>query len=153
MIGLNIEVNKENICRKCAPLHNIDYYLNHNALPVWCQDGIAMFTVPSELQDLTHAEKLLIQRVSPVVPLHHIKNGTMGLSGHVCAFEQDNDEFITRLPRSHEDVAMLRTMKTMQNEIGTNSGAAHVKMFRVQRTKVLQALSWLKIKIKNTVTV
>jgi chromosome segregation ATPase len=40
----------------------------------------------TELQHLTMAEKLLIQRVSPLIPVIHIKNGILGSRGHVVSF-------------------------------------------------------------------
>lgn len=146
MTGLNIEVSiKKQVCLKCSKLKDINYYLERDALPVWYDDaGVVMYTVPEELKELTNAEKLLIQRVSPMVPLHHIKNGTMGLSGHVCAFEQDVNEFLTHLPRACSDVAVIRVMKTMTSEIGNNMKATKTKAFKVRRKKVLNALLWLK---------
>jgi hypothetical protein len=45
-----------------------------------------MFDLPKELAHLTMAEKLLIQRVSPLVPVIHIKNGILGVRGHIVSF-------------------------------------------------------------------
>lgn len=145
MTGLNIEISKKKrICLKCSKLKDINYYLERDALPVWYDEaGVVMYTVPKELKDLSNAEKLLIQRVSPMVPLHHIKKGTMGLSGHVCVFEQDVNNFLTHLPRACNDIAMLRIMKTMTSEIGNNK-ATKTKAFRVRRKKIMEALLWLK---------
>ena len=59
-------------------------------LPIWHDDdGTPQYHVPPELSELTVAEVLLIQRVSPLVPIVHIRNGTMGLKGHVCSYQQD----------------------------------------------------------------
>jgi hypothetical protein len=44
--------------------------------------------LPSELQHLTLAEKLLIQLVSPLVLVIHVKNGILGTRGHVVSFFQ-----------------------------------------------------------------
>jgi len=41
-----------------------------------------MFEFPVELSSLTIAKKFLIQRVSPLIPVIHIKNGIMGSRGH-----------------------------------------------------------------------
>lgn len=139
-------VNRNGVCQACLPHKNPNYFIKENALPVWykgCKiDSEPNFHVPSELQGLTITEKLLIQRVSPFVPLEHIKNGTFGLRGHVCAFEQDIQEFTTRLPKAPDDIEILRIQQTIRAEIG--SEVFHRKSFLVRRSKVLAALRWLK---------
>lgn len=133
-------------CTKCKRLGDVNYYLKSGCLPVWYHNGDTsnkpQFRVPSVLSNLTQAEKMLIQRVSPLVPMHHIKNGTCGTSGHVCAFEQDINEFVQRLPRRREDTTILRVIKTMKSEIGSLSTLK--KAFRVRRKAVEDALVWLK---------
>ena len=89
------------------------------------------------------AEKMLIQRISPFVPLHHIKNGTMGITGHVCSFETDLEGFVDSLPRLESDVSMIRVLRRMKQEIGRSEGDI-TKAYRVRRSKVLLALKWLK---------
>ena len=143
MVGINLKINKNSICEKCAKLKNPNYYLEKRQLPVWRKDGVPIYTVPKELESLSHAEKMLIQRVSPFVPLHHIKQGVMGLTGHVCAFEQDIGELVQKLPRMPSDVSILRVFKTVNAEIG-NSKSSHMKAFRVNKSKVLAALRFLK---------
>lgn len=144
MVRINLKVSKRSgLCEKCQRLKNANYYLEKGRLPVWRKDGVVMYHIPPELEALSQAEKMLIQRVSPFVPLHHIRQGTMGLSGHVCAFEQDINEFLHRLPRSCSDVAMLTVLKTIQTEIGGEK-EAHTRAFRVRKVKVLQALEFLK---------
>lgn len=147
-VSLNLDVavqgTKVGMCSNCRKMNNSSYYFDEKLLPIWFDDcGQPIYTVPVELQGLTTAEKLLIQRISPFVPLHHIKNGTMGLTGHVCAFEQDLDGFLTTMPRAKDNVSMLKVLKSMKTEIG--SGKASVtKAYRVRKTKVLRALVWLK---------
>jgi hypothetical protein len=85
---------------------------------------------------------MLIQRISPFVPLHHIKNGVMGLRGHVCAFEQDINEFICTLPRAVNDVSLIRVVKSLQAEIGSTVGTD--RTYFIRKSKVLDALFWLK---------
>ena len=144
MVRLGLQLNRKGICKKCTPLKNEKYYLEAGALPVWYNDqGVPQYYVPSVLSSLTQAEKLLIQRVSPFVPLQHLKQGTFGISGHVCAFEQDVNEFLVRLPRQKNDVSMLKVLRTIQTEIGNTSGAT-VKAFRVRKKAVLLALKFLK---------
>lgn len=110
---------------------------------MWYKEGIAQFHVPEELQDLTLAEKLLIQRASPFVPLRFIKNGIFGISGHVCTFEQDVEDFVNRLPRHRNDVTMLSVVKTLDTEIGDKQ-TTRAQAFRVRKAKVGSALRWLK---------
>ena len=143
MASLNLKVNRHGFCLKCASVTKDPlYWVNQKCLPVWRKDGEIMFRLPSELHDMGHAEKMLIQRVSPFVSLHHMKNGILGMTGHVCAFEQDVNEFITRLPRSKDDVSLLRVIKTIRTEIGGEE--VKDRAFRVRKSKVLGALKWLK---------
>jgi Helitron helicase-like domain at N-terminus len=112
-------------------------------LPIWYDDGQPQYHVPDCLLQLTHAEKMLIQRVSPFVPLHHLKNGTFGISGHVCAFEQDISSMANILPRLNKDVTVIKVLQEIQTEIG-NTAASTTRPFRVRRQNVLDALTWLK---------
>jgi hypothetical protein len=64
----------EAVCSDCEAHRNFDP-IQENLLPVWfCADGQPMYHVPNELSCLQEGEKLLIQMVSPYVPLLHIKN-------------------------------------------------------------------------------
>jgi hypothetical protein len=143
MTSINLKVNKHGFCLKCASVTKDPlFWVNKKCLPVWRNNGVVMFHLPSELKDLGHAEKMLIQRVSPFVSLHHMKNGILGMTGHVCAFEQDVNEFITRLPRCKDDISLLRVIKKVRTEIGSDE--IKDKAFRVRKSKVLGALNWLK---------
>ncbi len=145
MVRIAMDVNSSSICKKCSTRKDNTYYLRNKALPVWyTKEGNPQYQLPPELQGLSHAEKMLIQRVSPFVPLIHIKYGTFGLSGHVCAFEQDIDKYYSRLPRQKGDVAMLKVLQSVRAEIGTFNKSAAIKAFRVRRAKVLAALGFLK---------
>jgi hypothetical protein len=79
------------ICFKCQSRNNKFFYSYENKLlTTWkTKNNIIKYTLLSELQHLTLAEKLLIQRVSPLVPVIHIKNGILGTRGHVVSFYQD----------------------------------------------------------------
>jgi hypothetical protein len=57
-----------------------------------------MYHVPNELSGLREGEELLIQMVSPYVPFVHIKNGTLGIKGHVCSFPQRVQDLYTPFP-------------------------------------------------------
>jgi hypothetical protein len=142
VVSTNITIDSDGICTKCKKLKNVNYYLERKMLPVWRKKGVPQYHVPDVLACLTHAEKMLIQKVSPFVPLHHIKNGTMGIHGHVCAFEQDISEFMCRLPRKNDDVSVLRILKKVKEEIGSDNSID--KIFLVRKDKVLAALGFLK---------
>ena len=66
------------------------------------------------LKTLSMAEKMLIQWISPFVPLHHLMYGVMGVTGHCCAFESDVVGFVNTLPRQKNDVTMLRVLKKVK---------------------------------------
>ena len=142
MVSLNITVNRKGYCGTCSGYKDKDFLLNKKLLPLWYLDGEPQFHVPDVLSELTHAEKMLIQRVSPMVPLHHIKNGIFGLSGHVCAFEQNIDQVASVLPRLPSEASVLRVLQEIKAEIGGSQSTT--RSFRVRRRKVLEALMFLK---------
>ena len=141
-ISLFVKTNKQQVCVDCAKFKDIDYYKKQKWLPIWYDGEEPKYHVPEELESLTLAEKMLIQLASPFIPLQHIKNGTFGLTGHVCCFEQDVEEFINTLPRRHTDVTILKVCKAIQAEIGSN--ASRTQEFTVDKTKIGKALQWLK---------
>ncbi len=97
--------------------------------------------MPTELEDLSDAEKMLIQRVSPFIPLYHIKNETFGIKVHVCSFPQEISSICQKLPRLPSDVTVVKLVHTFQREI---SGDMCNRVFKVRKQKVLTALHWLK---------
>ena len=97
MVSLNLKIDKKGCCCSCSSRPSRNFQLENKVLPIWYDEEVPQYTVLVELSNLTH-RKMLIQRVSPMVPLHHIKNGVFGLSGHVCAFEQEIKEMVTILP-------------------------------------------------------
>jgi len=142
-IGLRLVVNGMGRCSRCQQKKK-GHLSQKKALPSWIdQNGIERFDLPSELTGLSMAEKMLIQRISPFVPLHHLKNGTFGLTGHVCAFECDLEGFVNTLPRLSTDVTMLKVLRRMKQEIGNDKGDK-TKAYRVRHEKVLNALRFLK---------
>ncbi len=133
--------NQKNVCKKCK-IQPIGYNISNNLLPIWKDDyDTIQYEVPDELKNLSDAEKMLIQRVSPFVPLHHVKNGTMGIKGHVCSFPQDISKICKELPRLPEDVSIVKLVHTYQEEIG---GDMSHKAFKVRKANVLRALRWLQ---------
>ena len=99
-----------------------------------------MYHQPTELLELTEGEKLLIQQVSPYVPLQHLQNGSYGSKGHVCAFPQDVHEMCTKLPRLPSDVQTVSIVKSYTSE----DGEAQKISFQVRKQRVISALKWLK---------
>lgn len=67
----------------------------------------------------------------------------MGLSGHVCAFEQDITHLANTLPRAATDSTVIRVLQETRTEIGDNKEKT-TKSFRVRRKSVLAALRFLK---------
>ncbi len=61
---------------------------------------------------------MLIQRASFFIPLHHIKNGTFGIKGHVCTFPQNITDICKELPRLPSDVTIVKVVHTYQQELG-----------------------------------
>ena len=110
-------------------------------LPTWkTKNNIIKYTLPTELQHLTLAEKLLIQRVSPLVPVVHIKNGILGTRGHVVSFFQDVSGICTELPRLPTDITMIKVVRT-----GVTADGENVQnFFTVNCSRILNALKWLK---------
>ena len=138
-VGLSLKINEMGRCDGCSRVPPEDI---EERLPIWIDDDLNVrYDIPTELSGLTIAEKMLIQRASPFVPLQHVKHGVFGLCGHVCSFEQDVDGLADTLPRKRTDTVMLKAMKPIQAEIG--SDRAVTKAFKVRRAKVLGALKWL----------
>ena len=69
---LSMEMKTKTKCDHCHQNHD-KFTVNNEALPIWYDDiGEMQFDVPKELSSLTIAEKLLIARISPYVPIVHI---------------------------------------------------------------------------------
>ena len=108
-------------------------------LPTWTDpNGTFQYRLPSELLDLREAEKLLLQIYAVYIPMHHLRKGAHGSSGHVCSFPQNIASVCHDLPRTTVDV--IRVIKKYKTADGGDD--AHV--FRIRKKKVLDALYWLK---------
>jgi hypothetical protein len=107
-------------------------------LPVWYMDGVARYHIPEELACLREGEKLMIQMVSPYVPLRFLKGGAHGCKGHVCSFPQSVEEVVHELPR--KKVEAIKVVRSAMNQAGETEDT----IFRIRRSKVLDALRWLK---------
>ena len=139
-LGLTVTTRKS-LCDTCVRKKTKDSYgLSNVALPVWYDDkGTVMYNIPDELKCLTIAEILLIQRVAPLVPIVHIRNGTLGLKGHVCSFLQDISSVATVLPQLPQNVKAVKMVRTYTGADGSHQ----TKMYMVNRKRVLNALDWL----------
>lgn len=130
-------------CKKCAEYNDKDFCTKKGFLPVWYDNqGRTRYDLPDVLSSLTIAEKMLIQRVSVLVPLTHIVKGTFGLKAHCCAFEQDVDELANTLPRRKDDATVIKVMQTIRAEIG--SDRISMRQYKVRRAPVIAALLFLK---------
>lgn len=143
--SLNLSLNSNGYCTtKCGPMKNKNLFIEKKALPIWYDGTTVQYTVPECLSVLSTAEKMLIQKVSPFVPLHHLKYGVMGVTGHCCAFDADIIGFVNTLPRQKNDVSMLRVLKKVKSEIGDKCNDYDIKPFRVRKRMIYDALTWLK---------
>lgn len=140
--SLNLSTTKRSsICVTCRSAQTKDSYTVENSmLPIWFDDaGIPQYHVPMELKELTIAEVLLIQRVAPLVPIYHVRNGTMGIRGHVCSFLQDINGVASRLPNLPSSVTAVKMVRTYKGA----DGAIETRCYMVNRRRVMKALYWL----------
>ena len=143
-LAMKVTMNKKTgktYCETCKKVKGIWNGKSHpDWLPSWNDEkGNIHFDLPAELKDLREGEKLLIQRMSIYVPLEHLRYGAHGCHGHCCCFPQDVQEVCDVLPRKHcEAIQVVKKYLLDDGNIGTVS-------FRIRRTKVLNALRWLKM--------
>ena len=147
---------KEHRCNKCKNF-DIDHYEKNNLQPTWCErnadgtmkksdDGspVIRYDIPTELLHLSMAEKLLIRRCAPYIPSHHLKGGNFGLKGHCVAFPQDITDMCDELPNRKE------TVVTFVREMGNkNNHSMLLRHLKVNKSRVIKALEWLKIHHKG----
>jgi gamma-glutamylcyclotransferase (GGCT)/AIG2-like uncharacterized protein YtfP len=108
------------ICTHCnSSKHKLLFGHENKALPTWIKDNEVIFDLPKELSHHTMAEKLLIQRVSPLVPVIHIKNGILGVQGHIVSFFQDVSSITTILPRLPSEVSIVKVIHDSQTRCGS----------------------------------
>jgi hypothetical protein len=137
-LGLQIT---NDLCSRSSKSHNKLMYTHESkALPTWTEKGKNMYHVPKELSNLSIAEKLLIQRVSPLIPVIHIKNGILGSRGHIVSFFQDITSIVTVLPRLPSEVTIVKVIREGINKEGVSCR----NNFQVNRIKVLNTLRWLQ---------
>jgi hypothetical protein len=138
---LNLTLNNGKCCRCENQKGRYTFCHENKTLPTWINNrNTVMYTIPRELQNLTIAEKLLIQRVSPLVPVIHVKNGSLGIRGHVVSFFQDISGICNELPKIPADVSLVKVIRSGTTATGENIS----RSFTVNRNRVLAALHWLK---------
>ena len=130
-----ISGGKCNFCQNISSLHPRIH------LPVWVDSsGSTRFDVPIELQELREGEKLMIQKLSVYVPLHHLKAGQVGIKGHVCAIPNQLKDVCCHLPCLPHEVSFVKVTKRFKMD-KTSIGSVS---FMIRKKKVLEALRWLK---------
>ena len=127
-----------NCCKRCIAKKRTT---SPGWLPIWFNcEGVRQYHIPTELSDLSEGEKLLIQQISPYIPMQHLQKGSYGSKGHVCSFPQAVNEICTILPRLPEHVNAISVVKQFK----TKEDSPSSMVFRIRKDKVLQALRWLK---------
>ncbi len=127
-----------NRCKRCVAKKRTT---SPEWLPIWFNaEGVPQRHVPTELSDLSEGEKLLIQQISPYIPMQHLHKGAYGSKGHVCSFPQAVDEICTILPRLPENVNAISVVKHFKSKDDSPGSL----VFRIRKDKVLEALRWLK---------
>ena len=104
---------------RCRICNQKKYTINMFSHPVWFKDGkhnSPQYNLPHELCGLSEGEKLLIQQVSPYVPLQHLQKGSFGSKGHVCSFPQDISEVCVVLPRLPTDICVVNVVKEFRDK-------------------------------------
>jgi hypothetical protein len=86
----------------------------HNrVIPYWMDGHGTIHTgVPSELSDLTFAEKQLIALASSHMFLIHLRNGTLGSRGHCVSVEHRIAGLFAALPRKPDDLNLLNARRS-----------------------------------------
>ena len=127
--------------RRCHTCNIQKHTVKTFSHPIWLSsDGTPQYHVPFELEGLSEGEKLLLQQISPYVPLQHLQKGSFGCKGHVCSFPQDINQVCLDLPRLPTDASIVNVVKHFRDK----HNAPHQHTFRVRKSKVLTALHWLK---------
>jgi hypothetical protein len=137
---LNFPINEKKMCKRCIK-DPIKFGHENRALPTWIDKfGKIQYKMPRVLKNLSIAEKLLIQKVSPIVPVIHIRNGSLGSRGHCVSFFQDIENICTIFPRLPSQVTIVKVIRKATDKQGNLINQS----FTVNRKNVLMALKFLK---------
>ena len=99
------------------------------------ENSLIPSSVPSELQNLTQIEEMLIARALPILRIYIKPGGQRGFSEHCINLPQNVTELATSLPRYPKDLAVI-----IVKVKGKESTFRDVK---VRKQKVHDALVWL----------
>ena len=151
--------NKSGVCDTCQKMEGFvfektnheknyaeqlhQFYLDNEMLPVWYDENdherkFPHYEIPDELKNMTFTEQMLIQMYSAYVPVFCINNkGNIGYKGHCVCFPQNINQVCESLPRKKSDI-----VRVIKKYIQCNDEV--VSHFKVRKTKVMTALTWLK---------
>ena len=128
-----------NICRSCEDS------LAQGLTPKYAlANGLWLGSVPSELQDLSYAEQLLISRVRRNRCIVQVSSGMHKMKSNVIAFENPMPKIYQRLPPPIEDLdEVLAFIYT--GPCRPSPKDLERTPLLVRRNKVCKALEWLKL--------
>ena len=105
----------------------------------YSKENLAHFSpVPPELSDLSDVEAMLIARIAPVFRIQVLKGGVTKSCGNVIAFCNDQAPLKSVLPRLPNELEYVFVRRAAERH------STGQKLFQVRRTKVRNALMWLK---------
>ena len=113
----------------------------NNAAPLQIDaSGGKRYGAPCVLACLTMEEKILIDRLSAAVTIHHMAHGGVEGAGHVATSPKPVEPMAAVRPRLPSDVTIARVRR------GATARAAATKngIYTVRAAKVIDALRWLK---------
>ncbi|CAB3992941.1 ATP-dependent DNA helicase PIF1 [Paramuricea clavata] len=139
-------INQCTICQEAWPLNSKPRSPNCYICPRCARDtksprkfslenSMIPSPVPTELQNLTQVEEMLIARALPIMRVYITPGGQRGYSGHCVNLPQNVKELATSLPRYPKDLSVIIVkVKGKDNSFRDVS---------VRREKVHNALLWL----------
>ena len=113
------ESDVHQLCTSCKYYSLNEIKQVQQSLPVWWDDDDQIqFQLSDELINLREGEKLMIQKYSAYIPIHHLYKGQVGAKGHCCAFKQNIMDVTLVLPRKPEDIKFVQVIKKYKDKSG-----------------------------------
>jgi len=132
---------EKDVCDQCHKKQGSPDSFLEGLLPTWIDgSGRVRHDTPEELKGLTLGEQMLIQKNAILVPLCNMWQGVLGLNGHTCMFRKDIMSVCDELPRKAIEVLFM--MRDVESK--AHPGEFFKQIFKIRRSKVMQALLWLK---------
>ena len=139
--------NRRTVCDKKCTIHFNHMHelvkkkkIDEITDPVWIDNnGDIKHELPPELIDLTLGEKMLVQKHAVLIPVIHIYKGRVGIRGNTVMFKKNIASVCETLPRKKVEIVYV---KQTYSEKTTN--LVKTRFFKVRRSKILEALKWLK---------